>query len=169
MTHRISSIAAAALAVVLAAGLASAASADNASQKDKVMTNKARGEFDVKVNPVAQEPYPDGISLGRFSLNKQYRGDIEAAGVGEMLTAGTPVEGSAGYVAFERVEGTLHGKRGTFVLQHLGRMGHGAQHMTIAVLPDSGTGELVGLEGTLVITIAEGKHFYELEYRLPGK
>lgn len=165
MTHRIRSIVAA-LAVVLAAGLVSAA---DESQKDKTMTKRARGEFDVKVNPVAQEPYPDGISLGRFSLDKQYRGELEAAGKGEMLTAGTPVEGSAGYVAFERVDGTLHGKRGTFVLQHLGRMGHGAQHMAIAVLPDSATGELQGLEGKLEITIADGKHFYELEYTLPEK
>lgn len=131
------------------------------------MTHTAEGTFAVDVKPVAQDEFEGGDSLGRFSLDKRYRGGLEAAGKGEMLTAGTPVEGSAGYVAMERVEGTLDGRRGSFILLHRGTMGHGEQHLEITVLPDSGTGELVGLEGTLVITITEGKHFYELEYALP--
>ena len=85
-----------------------------------------------------------------------------------MLTAGTVVSGSAGYVAIERVSGTLHGKSGTFVLQHTGSMTRGAPQLTITVVPDSGTGELVGLAGRMLIIIADGKHSYEFEYTLGG-
>jgi len=133
------------------------------------MTMKASGPFEVKVAPVAQEQFPEGSSTGRFSLDKQYHGDLEATAKGEMLTAGTPVEGSASYVAIERVSGTLAGRKGTFMLRHLGTMGHGARTLDIAVVPDSGTGELVGLAGTLTIEIAAGgKHSYVLEYALPA-
>jgi hypothetical protein len=130
------------------------------------MTTPAQGTFDVTVEPVAEEPFPDGTSLGRFALDKRYHGDLEATASGEMLTAGTPVEGSAAYVAMERVDGTLHGRRGTFLLQHRGTMGHGEQQLEITVVPDSGTGELVGLEGRLEVTIADGAHSYVLEYAL---
>ena len=161
--------------LAIAAGLALALGtghsfANHASQEDLAMTTRARGPFDVKVAPLAQEPFPDGISLGRFSLDKHYHGELEAAAKGEMMTAGTPVEGSAGYVAIERVEGTLHGRRGSFALQHLGTMAHGAQQLTITVVPDSGTGELRGLSGKLAILIApEGKHSYDFEYTLAAQ
>lgn len=154
------------VAAVLTALAAGAASTDPAARRDPAMTRTASGAFDVTIQPVAQEEFPGGTSLGRYSLEKRYHGDLEAAAQGEMLTAGTAVEGSAGYVAIERVEGTLHGRSGSFVLQHLGRMGHGAQHLTITVLPDSGTGELAGLEGELEIAITDGKHLYELRYTL---
>ena len=132
------------------------------------MTTRARGPFDVKVKPIEQEPFPDGLNLGRFALDKQYHGDLEASGKGTMLTAGTPVEGSAGYVAVERVDGTLGGRRGAFALQHLGTMARGAQQLAITVVPDSGTGELQGLAGRLEILIAaDGKHSYDFEYTLP--
>src|SRR4029453_16979762 len=128
--------------------------ANAATEKGNAMTQHAQGPFDVKVAPVAQDPHPDGITLGRFSLDKQYHGDLEAAAKGEMLTAGGPVQTSAGYVAVERVEGTLHGKRGSFAPQHLGQMSQaGGQKMTIVVVPDSGAGELAGIDGKLEITI----------------
>jgi hypothetical protein len=160
------------LAAALGVGLAPGYDTNDAMDaKDTTMTatmtKRAQGSFDVKVGPEAQEEFPGGTSLGRFSLDKQYHGDLEAVAKGEMLTAGTAVEGSAGYVAMERVDGTLHGRRGTFVLQHLGSMGHGTQQLTIAVVPDSGTGELVGLAGQLDIRITDGQHFYELAYTLP--
>src|SRR5262249_18167720 len=104
--------------------------------------------------------------LGRMSIDKQYRGDIVAASVGEMLTAGSPQKGSAGYVAVERVTGTLHGKRGSFALQHNGVMTRGNGELTVIVVPDSGTGELEGLKGEMAISIGGGKHSYEMEYEL---
>jgi hypothetical protein len=128
---------AAALALALGAG---PIDANNAAEKGTAMTTRARGPFDVKVKPIEQEPFPEGINLGRFSLDKQYHGDLEASGKGTMLTAGTPVEGSAGYVAVERVDGMLAGRRGSFALQHLGTVAHGASHLEITVVPDSGTG-----------------------------
>ena len=133
------------------------------------MSQRARGELEVKVAPVATEPSPDGLSLGRYSLDNRYHGELEATGKGEMLTVGTPVEGSAAYVAVERVEGSLDGRRGSFALQHTGTMGRGEQHLEITVVPDSGTGELVGLEGRVAILISDGKHSYDFEYSLPGE
>ena len=121
----------------------------------------ARGTFDVKMNP-----QPTDSALGRMSLDKQFHGDLEAVSKGEMLAAGTAVKDSAGYVAMEKVAGTLHGKRGEFILQHSGTMNRGAQSLALAVVPDSGTGELVGLSGTMTIDIKDGKHFYTFNYAI---
>jgi hypothetical protein len=101
-----------------------------------------------------------------MSLDKQFRGDLEATSKGQMLAAGTDVEGSAGYVAIERVKGTLDGHSGTFALQHSGMMARGVPQLNITVVPDSGTGQLVGLAGRMTINIDEGKHSYEFEYTL---
>ncbi len=126
----------------------------------------AGGTFEVKVTPMA--PDEDGeAAIGRMSLDKQFHGDLEGSSKGQMLAAGTAVQGSAGYVAMERVSGALHGREGTFVLQHLGTMTRGAPRMTVRVVPDSGTGELEGIAGTLNIIIDGGKHFYEFDYTLP--
>ena len=132
------------------------------------MTTKASGTFDVKVSPQATDEGTEGTPLARLSIDKQFQGDLVATSKGEMLSAGTPVTGSAGYVAIERVNGTLHGRRGSFVLQHNGTMTRGAPSLTIGVVPDSGTGELLGLTGDFMIDIAGGKHSYNFEYRLPG-
>lgn len=102
-----------------------------------------------------------------MSLDKQFHGDLEGTSKGQMLTAGTAVKDSAGYVAIERVDGTLKGQRGSFVLQHSGTMTRGAPQLVITVVPDSGTGQLVGLAGKMTILIADGKHSYEFEYTLP--
>lgn len=125
----------------------------------------ASGSFDVKLTP--QEPDPtSGSAIGRLLIDKQFHGDIEATSKGQMLAAGTAVEGSAGYVAIEQATGTLHGRSGTFVLQHNGTMARGAGQLAITVVPDSGTGDLVGLAGTMTINIVDGKHAYEFEYTL---
>jgi hypothetical protein len=137
-----------------------------ATPKGSGMTLHAKGTFDVKVAPVAEDK-AEGSTLGRYSLDKHYHGDLEATAKGEMLTAGTDVKGSAGYVAVERVTGTLAGRKGSFVLQHTGTMNRGAPTLTVSVVPDSGTDELAGLTGTLTIIIADGKHSYSLEYSLP--
>ena len=130
------------------------------------MGTHASGEFDVKLTPLAGEPEQD--SIGRMSIDKQFHGDLEARSKGQMLAAGTDVKGSAGYVAIERVSGRLHGRRGSFVLQHHGIMTRGDGQLTITVVPDSGTEELMGLAGTMGITIAEGKHSYQFDYTLPA-
>ena len=131
------------------------------------MTMHAHGTFEVKMTP---QPAQDGVGdpgIGRMALGKQFHGDLEATGKGQMLAAGTDVPGSAGYVALERVSGTLHGRHGTFALQHSGTMTRGAPQLSITVVPDSATGELLGLTGRLVITIADGRHSYDFEYTLP--
>jgi hypothetical protein len=101
-----------------------------------------------------------------MSLDKQFHGDLQGAGKGQMLTATTAVKGSAGYVAIERVSGVLHGRSGTFILQHTGTMTRGALQLSITVVPDSGTDQLAGLAGTMSITMAEGKHSYDFTYTL---
>lgn len=131
------------------------------------MPQVAKGSFTVEMKPQGEPIASDGVTTGRRSLSKRFEGDLSAAGEGEMLTAITPVQGSAGYVAIERVTGTLHGKRGGFVFQHSGIMNKGAQQLSITVVPGSGTGQLAGIEGTFRIEIVDGKHFYEFEYTLP--
>ena len=125
------------------------------------MTNRARGTFEVKLVPEPSDEF-----IGRMSIDKHFKGDLDADSTGQMLSSSTEVEGSAGYVAIERVSGTLKGRHGTFILQHNGTMNRGASHLTIGVLPDSGTGELVGLAGAMTITITDGRHLYDLEYSL---
>ena len=130
------------------------------------MTTHARGTFEVKLTPQATDDSPGSALLGRMSIDKVFHGDLEATSKGAILTAGTSIKGSAGYVAIERVSGTLHGRTGAFVLQHSGTMTRGAPQLTITVVPDSGTEGLVGLAGKMAIIIAEGKHSYEIEYTL---
>ena len=127
----------------------------------------ATGTFDVKL--VAQPPddKAEGSMLGRMTIDKQFQGDLEATAKGQMLTAGTDVKGSAGYVAIERITGTLNGLAGSFILQHNATLARGIPQQSITVVPDSGTGQLAGLAGTMAIKIDEGKHSYEFEYTLP--
>jgi hypothetical protein len=131
------------------------------------MTNRASGTFEVKLKPQATDDKAEDATLGRMSIDKQFHGDIEGTSKGQMLTASTAVKGSAGYVAIEQVIGTLHGRTGSFVLQHSGTMTRGAAQLSITVVPDSGTGQLVGLTGKMAINIADGKHSYDFEYALP--
>ena len=126
----------------------------------------AKGTFDVKVAPLA-EANRDSPTLGRYSLDKQYHGDLDATAKGEMLTAGSDVKGSGAYVAVELVSGTLNGRKGSFVLVHKGTMAQGSTELEITVVPDSGTDQLTGISGKLNIIVANGKHSYDLEYSLP--
>jgi hypothetical protein len=140
---------------------------DGASKrKEKIMT--ARGTFDVKVT---QQPQDDsaGGPFGLLFLDKRFHGDLNAASKGQMLAAGTAVEGSGAYVAFELVTGTLNGKRGSFILQHKGTMRKGNYAMNVTVVPDSGTDELAGIAGAMTIIIEGGKHSYMFEYSFEGK
>ena len=125
----------------------------------------ARGSFEVTITPQAQDA-AEGAAIGRLTIDKRFHGDLEARSKGQMLAAGTAIEGSAGYVAIEQASGTLHGRSGSFVLQHSGTMARGAGRLVITVVPDSGAGELVGLVGEMTINIVDGKHFYDFEYTL---
>ena len=131
------------------------------------MATQSTGTFTVKMTPQTWSENSVDHSLGRFMIDKQYHGDLEATGEGQMLAAGDGKPGSSGvYVAIERVTGSLHGRKGSFVLYHTGIMNKGLPTLTIAVAPDSGAGELTGLGGTMNIIIADGKHSYEFAYTL---
>ena len=130
------------------------------------MTSVARGSFTVELVPLPFDGQAEGSKLGRMSIDKQIAGDLVGTTSGQMLSAMTDTKGSAGYVAIERVEGTLHGRRGSFVLQHAGIMNRGIPGLSVTVVPDSGTGELEGLQGEFKIILAEGKHNYEFAYML---
>lgn len=129
----------------------------------------ATGPFTVKRGA---EPVHDAMKdkLGRFSLDKVYSGDLTGTAAGEMMAAGGTVAGSAGYVAIERVDGELDGRKGTFYLQHYGVMNRGEGSLKIEVIPDSGTGDLVGLVGEMKINIAPGgAHSYELNWDIVAR
>jgi Protein of unknown function (DUF3224) len=128
---------------------------------------RATGPFDVKVTPQTPDGTYEDALLGRLTLDKQFHGDLEATSRGQMLTGGTSVKGSAGYVAVERVTGTLNGKRGSFILMHTGTMVRGGDFkLSVIVVPDSGTDELLGLSGKMAILIDGKKHTYDFEYTL---
>ena len=131
------------------------------------MTMRAIGTFEVVMQPLSEPDTVPGAALGRMSLDKQFDGDLLAVGKGEMLTALTGVEGSAGYVAIERVTGTLNGGKGSFVFQHAGIMSRGDQQLSISVVPDSGTEQLTGISGVFSLNIVDGKHGYVFDYSLP--
>jgi hypothetical protein len=142
----------------------------SAPQKEAAVTTHATGTFDVKLTPVPFDDKPGDAGLGRMLSDKQFHGDLEGTSRGQMLSAGTGGKGSSGgYVAIERVTGKLNGREGSFVLQHSGTMTRGTPQLSVTVVPDSGTGQLVGLAGTMTIKIDNGKHSYDFEYTLAEK
>jgi hypothetical protein len=140
-----------------------------AAQKETDMTQHATGAFDVKISPIDPAFRFDENPIGRMSLDKQFHGDLEATSKGEMLSGGVPAKGEAGYVAMERVSGTLHGRAGTFLLMHNATMDNGAFHLNVVVVPGSGSAQLTGLSGKMDITIKDGKHSYDFSYALPAR
>lgn len=143
-----------------------AAAEDPQLPEEKTM-QQARGSFEVELTPRKGDGDPDDPNLGRMSISKSFTGDLEGTSIGQMLSARTATQGSAGYVAIELVEGTLHGRKGTFVLQHSGTMDRGNPSLSVTVVPDSGTAELEGLSGSMAIIIEGGEHSYVLDYTLP--
>jgi len=131
------------------------------------MATHARGTFEVKLTPQPPEDKAEDASLGRMIIDKKFHGDLEATSKGQMLTTGTALKVSAGYVAIEKVTGTLHGRTGTFVLQHSGTITRGHSQLTVTVVPDSGTGQLAGIAGKMMIIVTDGRHSYAFEYTLP--
>lgn len=142
---------------------------DDQHDPEESAMRHATGEFEVTILPLALDGPAEDPSFARMSLEKQFHGPLDAIGQGQMLSAQTAVAGSAAYVAIERVTGTLEGREGSFALQHAGTMTRGAPELSVRIVPDSGTGELEGLAGTLGIRIEGGKHFYDLEYTLPER
>lgn len=131
------------------------------------MKQTANGPFDIQLAPQPLSSVAESTGLGRLSLDKTFHGDLQATSQGEMLSFRSSVQGSAGYVAMETVRGTLHGRRGSFVLQHSSTMERGTPTQSITVVPDSGTDELAGITGRMVITITNGAHFYQFDCELP--
>jgi hypothetical protein len=138
------------------------------NQKGSVMTIHAHGTFEVQVIPQPADDKTEGSTLGRMLLDKHFHGDLEGSSVGQMLTGMTQVKGSGAYVAIERVTGTLNGRQGSFILQHLGIMLRGVPQLDVKVVADSGTGELEGITGAMTILINDGKHSYDFAYSLPA-
>ena len=130
---------------------------------------RATGSFEVSLQSLSNAEVTNEALLGRMLLNKTFSGDLDGSARGQMLSAGTATRGSAGYVAIDRVTGTLDGRKGSFLLQHSGRMNRGVPSLSIMVVPDSGTDELTGITGTLSINIVDGKHFYDFLYSLPAQ
>jgi hypothetical protein len=128
------------------------------------MSTRIRGAFDITLSPQDD----GGHAVGRMRLDKRYHGDLDATSEGQMLAIRSAVDGSAGYVAMERVTGTLQGKTGSFALQHTGSMNRGTPSLSVSVVPDSGTDALTGLSGTMNIVIENRAHFYEFEFELPA-
>ena len=127
------------------------------------------GEFDVKLQPMdSYHTGSEGVQLARLSIDKTFHGPLSATSHGEMLSAQTASEGSAGYVAIEQVTGTLEGKQGSFVLQHFGIVRGDDYRLILEVIPDSGTGDLAGLRGTMRIDASGDHHRYEFDYTLRG-
>ena len=136
----------------------------NTITREPDVTTRATGTFEVKLKPLAAHDSSEGSPLGRMSIDKVFTGDLEATSIGEMLTAMSPLPGSGAYVAVERVTGVLHGRRGSFLFHHVGVMTRGAPSLNVTVVPDSGTGELTGLTGSMMIIIEGKKHSYEFDY-----
>jgi hypothetical protein len=161
------------LAITVAIGVfalvSSQSQALSKGQKENktIMTTHAAGTFEVKMTPQAPDDKGPGATVGRYLLDKQFHGDLEGTSKGEMLAVGTAIDGSAGYVAMEHVAGTLNGRKGSFALQHSGTMTRGVGQLSVTVVPDSGTDQLVGLSGRMDIKIADGKHLYDFQYTIP--
>jgi hypothetical protein len=127
-------------------------------------TMHIKGTFDVKLTP---QTSTGTTAWGHMRLDKTFHGELAGTSVGEMMAVRTETTGSAGYVALEKVDATLSGRKGSFFLQHSGLMDRGAPSLTVTVIPDSGTGELAGLKGSMSIDISNGQHHYEFNYSLP--
>jgi hypothetical protein len=136
--------------------------------KDGPVSMHAEGTFDVKNAPLTADDALAGTTIGRYGLDKQFHGDLEATSKGEMLGAGTPATGTAGHVAIEEVTGTLNGRTGSFALQHFGTMEDNKFELVVKVVPGSGTEKLTGISGTMTIKIVGGKHSYQMDYSLPA-
>jgi len=136
--------------------------------KDALMSLHAEGTFEVRNSPMGADDALTSTAIGRFGVDKQFHGDLEGVSKGEMLGAGNPATGTAGYVAIEQFTGTLDGRVGSFALQHFGTMEDNKFDLLVKVVPGSGTEGLIGISGTMTITPVNGKHSWKFDYTLPA-
>lgn len=153
---------------LLVVGFVLAAQGEAVSMDESSEVMRAKGSFEVTMKPLETYNQAVDAKVGRMSIDKTFKGDLVATSKGEMLSGGSPAEGSAGYVAIERVTGVLAGRSGSFLLQHSGTMTPESQDLTITVVPASGTGELEGIAGAMAIEIEDGRHLYSFDYTLPA-
>jgi hypothetical protein len=156
------------IGLCVAISICAQAVATKSTAKDAMMSLHAEGTFEVKNSPLGGDDAVNGTAIGRFGLDKQFHGDLEGGSKGEMLGAGNPATGTAGYVAIEQVSGTLNGRNGSFALQHFGTMEENKFNLIVKVVPGSGLGELTGISGSMTIAIANGKHSWKFDYTLPS-
>ncbi|GAB2512095.1 DUF3224 domain-containing protein [Lysobacter humi (ex Lee et al. 2017)] len=126
----------------------------------------AKGRFSIQKIPQPMLDLGGDAQAMHLRFDKQFEGALKATGVVQFMAVGNPSKGSAAYVAVERIDGTLDGRRGSFMTRHPGVMDAGAMSLDLAVVPQSGNGELEGLRGTMSIDIIDGEHFYTLDYQL---
>ena len=124
----------------------------------------ARGSFEVNIEPEPPFLEQDGVSLSRNNVSKRFSGEMAGDSRAQMTAAYTATPGSAGYVAIEHFSGSVHGKEGSLTFQHNGIMDRGEAKLAVTVVPDSGTGELEGVSGTMELNNDEGGHTYVFEY-----
>jgi hypothetical protein len=133
----------------------------------RIRMQQATGTFEVKLVPQkADNAQAEAAGLGRMALDKQFDGALAATSQGEMLSILDREKGSGGYVAMERVTGTLDGRKGSFILQHNATMNRGEAEMNIVVVPDTGTGQLAGISGSMTVKIEGGQHYYYFDYSI---
>lgn len=140
----------------------------HSANKDQLVSMHAEGTFEVRNAPLAPDDAIAGTAIGRYALDKHFQGDLQGTSKGEMLGAGSPATGTAGYVAIEQFTGTLNGRTGSFALQHFGTMEDNHFDLTVKVVPGSGSGDLTGISGTMQIIVANGKHTWKFDYTLPS-
>lgn len=131
-------------------------------------TTERAGTFVIQMHPEPPYGADGGVTLGRLRFEKHFSGPLTATSEVHMLAVRTATEGSAGYVASERIVGSVDGRAGSFVVMHTGVMDRGQSSLSIVIVPDSGTGALAGIRGTMDIAVIEGEHRYTLRYALPA-
>lgn len=144
-----------------------ASNRNNREAQVRTFMHTAKGTFEVTLTP---QPHQEGVgdaSVGRIALFKVFAGEFNGTSVGQMLGYRSSIEGSAGYVAMDKVQGTMNGRQGSFIMQHNGIMNRGEPQLSIKIVPDSGTDALTGIAGEMLLNIESGKHFYEFRYTLP--
>ena len=149
-------------------GLAASPFVSHANTSEEHLLMHASGYFDVTLAPqAADNPQVRTAQIDRLSIDKKYHGDVQGTSTGQMQAIKDD-RNTGAYVALEKVVASLKGRSGTFMLMHYGYMSQGGVgRWLVEIVPDSGTGELAGLSGTMKIIQKDGKHYYEIEYALP--
>lgn len=129
------------------------------------MSTHAEGTFEIETWDESPYDEHEGTKLTRTRVTKTFHGDMEGTSTAELLMAYGAAQDSAAYVGFERVVGSVNGRSGSFVLHHTASGAHGTRSASWSVVPDSGTGKLLGLRGEARISTGiDGGHSFTLDY-----